>query len=64
MKKSEIKIGLHYIVRVSGQEVPVLIDRENPHGGWDGTNIITKRRVRIRSAQRCRHQCLVGTVEN
>jgi len=54
MKKSDVKVGAIYSAKVSGSVVPVRIDRENPHGGWDGTNMKTKKSVRIKSAQRLR----------
>lgn len=38
MKKDEVKIGKVYTARVTDKVVPVRIDRENRHGGWDGTN--------------------------
>ena len=34
--------------------VPVRIDGENPHGGWDATNTATGKKIRIKSAQRLR----------
>jgi hypothetical protein len=54
MKKSDVKVGQVYSAKVSGNIVPVRIDRENPRGGWDGTNMVTKKAVRIKSAQRLR----------
>jgi len=54
MKKSEIKTGEVYSAKVSGSIVPVRIDRENPRGGWDATNMKTKKAVRVKSAQRLR----------
>ena len=54
MKKSEVKIGEVYRVKVSGTIADVRITGENPHGGWDGVNVATKRKVRIKSAQRLR----------
>jgi len=54
MKKSDVKMGQVYSAKVSGNVVPVRIDRENPRGGWDGTNMKTKKAVRIKSAQRLR----------
>ena len=54
MKKNEVKVGEVYSCKVSGSVVPVRIDRENPRGGWDGTNLKTKKSVRIKSAQRLR----------
>jgi len=54
MKKSEVKIGDVYRVKVSGTIASVRITGENPYGGWDGVNVATKRKVRIKSAQRLR----------
>ena len=54
MKKNNVKLGSVYAVKVSGSVVPVRLDRENPHGGWDGTNVKTKKQVRIKSPQRLR----------
>ncbi len=54
MKKNEVKVGGEYIAKVSGRLAQVRIDRENPHGGWDATNLATKKSVRIKSAQRLR----------
>jgi len=54
MKKSEVRVGGRYLAKVSGSLSPVRLDRENPHGGWDGTNLDTGRQVRIKSAQRLR----------
>jgi hypothetical protein len=54
MKKHEVKIGSEYVAKVSGKLAHVRIDRENPHGGWDATNLATKKAVRIKSAQRLR----------
>jgi hypothetical protein len=54
MKKDEVQIGATYQVNVTGRLAPVRIVRENPHGGWNGVNVDTKREVRIKSAQRLR----------
>jgi len=54
MKKHEVKVGGQYLAKVSGKVVVVHIDGENPHGGWDATNVQTKKKVRIKSAQRLR----------
>ena len=54
MKKNEVKTGVVYSAKVSGNIVPVRIDKENPRGGWDGTNLVTKKSVRIKSAQKLR----------
>jgi hypothetical protein len=34
--------------------VPVRLDKTNPHGGWEGVNLRTKKSVRVKSAQRLR----------
>ena len=54
MKKNEVKVGQTYLAKVSDKVVPVRIDGENPHGGWDATNEATGKKVRIKSAQRLR----------
>lgn len=54
MKKTDIKTGSTYIAKVSGKLVNVRIDRESPYGGWDATNTVTGRSVRIRGVQRLR----------
>ncbi|HUT57893.1 MAG TPA: winged helix-turn-helix domain-containing protein [Phycisphaerae bacterium] len=54
MKKNEVKVGTVYRVKVSGSVQDVRITGENPHGGWDGVNVTTNRKVRIKSPQRLR----------
>ena len=54
MKKNEVKVGESYRTKVSGSVVDVRITGENPHGGWEGVNALTNRKVRIKSAQRLR----------
>jgi len=54
MKKSQVKVGSEYVAKVSGKLAHIRIDRENPHGGWEATNMATKKAVRIKSAQRLR----------
>jgi len=54
MKKSQVKVGSEYVAKVSGKLAHIRIDSENPHGGWDATNMATKKAVRIKSAQRLR----------
>lgn len=57
MKKNEIHIGGVYKSKVTDRIVEVRIDRENPHGGWDATNLVTGKTIRIKSAQRLREPC-------
>lgn len=54
MKKNNVQLGKVYAVKVSGSVVPVRLERENPHGGWDGTNVKTRKQVRVKTAQRLR----------
>ena len=54
MNKADVKIGSMYKVKVSGVLAEVRITGKNPHGGWDGRNLLTNRKVRIKSAQRLR----------
>ena len=61
MKKNAVHLRETYIAKVSGNLVPVRIDAENPHGGWDATNTETGRKVRIKSAQRLRRSIRGGT---
>jgi hypothetical protein len=54
MKKDDIKLGGTYMAKVTDRVVPVRLDRENPRGGWDATNLVTNKQIRIKSAQRLR----------
>lgn len=56
MKKNQVQIGGTYVAKVSGKLARVRIDAESRFGGWDGTNVLTKRKVRIKSAQRLRRE--------
>jgi hypothetical protein len=54
MQKSEVKIGGTYSAKVTNKIVRVRIDAVSRYGGWDATNLDTKKKVRIKSAQRLR----------
>jgi len=54
MKKNEVKVGQTYRCKVSGNMADVRITGENPHGGWDAVNVLTNRKVRVKSPQRLR----------
>ena len=56
MKKNQVTIGNVYTAKVSGKLARVRITGENPHGGWDGLNIDTKRKVRVKTAGRLQRQ--------
>ncbi len=58
MKQQEIKLGGTYMAKVTDQVVPVRINGENRHGGWDATNLITNKTIRIKSAQRLRGEAI------
>lgn len=55
MRKDDVQIGKLYAVKVSGRVVPVQLDAE-AYTGWTGTNIVTGRKVHIRSARRLRRE--------
>lgn len=61
VKKNEVQIGKVYLAKVSDKVVPVRIDAESPHGGWDGTNMSTNKKVRIKSPQRLRGLAAPGS---
>ena len=54
MKKADVKIGETYAAKVSGRIVHVRIDGVSAYGGWNATNLETKRVIRVKSAQRLR----------
>ena len=64
MKTNEIKIGQTYMAKVTGSEAPVCIDAESKHGGWEAKNLVTGRKVRIKTAQRLRRQCTQADLAN
>lgn len=63
MKKVDVKIDGVYAAKVSGKVVRVRIIEESGFGGWNAINLSTRRRVRIRSAQRLRHEIVDNTVK-
>ena len=62
MKKSEVKIGGVYIAKVTNKLVQVRIDAVSKYGGWDGTNLASKKSIRVRSATRLRSVVDANTV--
>ena len=54
MKKNEVKIGGIYTAKVTNRLVQVRIDAESRYGGWDGTNLATNKKVRIKSPAKLR----------
>ena len=54
MKKANVEVGKVYEAKVSGKVVQVRLTGESHFGGWDGVNVETNRKVRIKSAQRLR----------
>ena len=61
MKKVEVKIGGKYYANVSGNRVELQIDTEKASGGWDATNLATRKKIHIKSAQRL--QGVVGAAK-
>lgn len=49
MKKSEIKIGGQYIVKIGGQLTIVRIVAESNFGGWSAVDLNTWRMIHIRA---------------
>lgn len=54
MKSKDVQLGQVYVVKVSGKLTRVRLDSESPYGGWSGTNLETKREVRIKTAAKLR----------
>jgi len=54
MKKTDVKIGGTYLVKVASNLVPVKITREHDKGGWEGSSVKTGKTIRIKTAQRLR----------
>jgi len=55
MKKANVKMGQTYLCKVGRNFTEVRIDREHPNGGWVAINTQTRRKVRVKSAQRLRY---------
>lgn len=58
MRKADVKLNRIYVVKVSGNLVRVRLDSESPYGGWNGTNLATGRKVRIKTAARLRYEVI------
>jgi hypothetical protein len=54
MKKSEVQIGGVYTAKVTNRLVQVRIDAASRYGGWDGTNLVTNKKIRIKSPAKLR----------
>ncbi len=57
MKKSDVKIGGIYAAKVSDKIVPVKIEAVSPLGGWSAVNLMTRKKVHIKSPARLRYPC-------
>ena len=64
MQKNNVKVGMTYIVKVSGTLAKVRLTREHPRGGWYGTNLATGREIRIRTAARLRSEVPAQGITN
>lgn len=60
MKKAEVSVGKCYMMLVSGSLQTVELTRANPHGGYDGVNLATRRDIRIKSAAKLRWEVKPG----
>lgn len=58
MKKDEVKVGAVYAVKVSGRVQAVMVTNVCRFGGWYGTNVTTKRDIRIKSAAKLRYELM------
>jgi hypothetical protein len=56
MKKKDVQLDKTYVAKVSNVLTEVKLDRESPYGGWDATNLKTRRSVRIKSAAKLRRE--------
>jgi len=61
MLKSQVKVGAVYTAMVSGKDCFVRIDREyrspfSNRTGWEATNLMTGRSIRIKSAQKLKRE--------
>jgi hypothetical protein len=54
MKKQGVELHKVYAAKVSGKVVPVRLDSTSPHGGWNCTNMVTRKPCRVATAQRLR----------
>lgn len=54
MRKKDVRIGKHYLAKVSGKVAVVHLLGEHTLGGWRAVNIKTNRQVHIRTARRLR----------
>ena len=63
LKKCDVKIGGMYIAKVTNRLVQIRIDSESRFGGWNATNVVTQKPIRIKSVQRLRSVADVGVAE-
>lgn len=59
MKKDDIVLGRIYLAKISGSLAPVRIMGESQYGGWDGENLRSHHRVRIKSAAKLRREVVI-----
>ena len=56
MKKQHVKIGCLYTAKISGTVQVVRVQGDALHGGWWGLNIMTDRRIKLKTAQKLRQR--------
>jgi hypothetical protein len=61
MLRSQIETGSTYLARVSGKVVPLKILRKLPTGGWRALNMLSGRKIRVKSGRRLLGVCADST---
>lgn len=56
MLKKDVKLGATYKVRLHGTHTTIRLDSISAYGGWNATNLITGRTIRIKSAAKLRSE--------
>jgi len=60
IKKKDVKIGGYYAIKHTsspyGKLTVIRIDGEYTYGGWNATNLKTKRQIRIKSNTKLRYE--------
>lgn len=56
MKAKDVARGGIYLAKIGDRLVPVRIGMRSSYGGWEATNLATKRSVRIKSARKLRRR--------
>jgi len=64
IKKKHVKVGGYYAIKHTsspyGKLSIIRIDGESMYGGWNATNLRTKRQIRIRSNTKLRYEVVLN----